>query len=245
MQDTGVLKCMDVDIPYVILRSKKRRRSLSLSFANMQLRIQVPMRVPVAAIKDLIGKRQHWIRKAFATQQNNMPAQTIEDGAMLPFLGNLLCLSVETRADKKRGCSVDGKLLRANIRHSDFTPSARQDTLRAELFKWYKQNAQIYVTQRLARWAEVTGLSFRSLKFNNARRVWGSCSHDNIIRINWRIIMAAPEIIDYLLVHELCHIAHKNHSPRFWHSVEQYLPEYAALRARLKKDGNAYLRSFR
>ena len=73
-----------------------------------------------------------------------------------------------------------------------------------------------------------------SIKVNNAKARWGSCSHKRSINFSWRLIMADDEVIDYVIVHELAHIIEPNHSHRFWEVVEGVLPDYAARKARLR-----------
>ncbi|MGE3623788.1 MAG: M48 family metallopeptidase, partial [Bdellovibrionales bacterium] len=98
---------------------------------------------------------------------------------------------------------------------------------------WYKKEARRVFTERTEFWSQITGLRPRSLTVGNPQRQWGSCSAANDIRLNWRLILAAPALLDYVIVHELCHIPHKNHSSRFWALVESFLPGCKALRREL------------
>lgn len=77
-------------------------------------------------------------------------------------------------------------------------------------------------------------LSYHHLKISNARTNWGSCTARNDILLNWRLVQFAPEVIDYVIIHELAHLRERNHSARFWAIVVQYCPDYKALRATLK-----------
>jgi len=70
------------------------------------------------------------------------------------------------------------------------------------------------------------GVKPAKLKITNALKRWGSCSADNNICFSWRIILLPLELVDYIVVHELCHIVHKNHSNRFWKLVERVMPDY-------------------
>jgi hypothetical protein len=71
----------------------------------------------------------------------------------------------------------------------------------------------------------------------NQRRRWGSCSADGTLRFNWRLVMAPPAIIEYVVVHELAHLRVPNHSPAFWAEVARFIPDYKARRTALRQLG--------
>ncbi|OGC59334.1 hypothetical protein A3A70_02745 [candidate division WWE3 bacterium RIFCSPLOWO2_01_FULL_42_11] len=107
-----------------------------------------------------------------------------------------------------------------------------------KLAKWYKSQAMVHFTKGIAQRSIVMGLTIKGLKLSNARMKWGSCSRDGNIRLTWRLIMAPPEIIDYVIVHELAHITHHNHSQDFWSLVESFIPDYKVHRKWLKYNGH-------
>ena len=90
----------------------------------------------------------------------------------------------------------------------------------------------------VARWqSKVSRKKPTQVLIRSQRKRWGSCSSDGSIRLNWRIIMAEPALIDYVVVHELAHLAVMDHSPRFWQQVERALPNYRTHRHRLNEIG--------
>jgi predicted metal-dependent hydrolase len=109
-----------------------------------------------------------------------------------------------------------------------------REEIRLEIMLWYKKRARIVFRDCVAQWGEITGLRPRRVTVSNARRQWGSCSAGNDVRLNWRLVTAPPPLLDYVIVHELCHIAHKNHSQRFWDLVERYIPDCRARRRELR-----------
>ncbi len=109
---------------------------------------------------------------------------------------------------------------------------------KSKLTEWYKSQAQVHFQKGIGQRSTEMGLKIQSLKLSSAKMKWGSCSRDGNIRLTWRLIMAPPEIIDYVIVHELAHIRHHNHSQDFWSLVESFLPDYKVHRKWLKYNGH-------
>ena len=99
----------------------------------------------------------------------------------------------------------------------------------------YRELAKQIIPQRVKHYADLTGLLPRSVKISNARKRWGSCSAKGTINISWRLVLAPPEAIDYVVVHELVHLVERNHSQRFWRRVAEILPDFKACRKYLKQ----------
>ena len=99
----------------------------------------------------------------------------------------------------------------------------------------FKNQLRPVLEQRLAYFSEQMGVSYGRVCIRDQKTRWGSCSARGNLNFNWRLCLAPPEILDYVVVHELAHIAHKNHGPQFWALVERYLPDYRARRAMLRE----------
>lgn len=104
-----------------------------------------------------------------------------------------------------------------------------------KLKNWYKGNAKKIVLSRLDYISKRIKIAYNGFRLTNAKGKWGSCNSKKLISINWRIVMLPPELIDYVIVHELCHIKEMNHSPKFWQTLSLFLPNYSSLRKQLKK----------
>ena len=95
--------------------------------------------------------------------------------------------------------------------------------------------------EAVARWqGKVSRKQPSRVLIRNQRKRWGSCSSDGSIRLNWRVVMAEPALIDYVVVHELAHLDVMNHSPRYWKRVERVMPDYKARRKRLNDVGAGF-----
>ena len=235
--EAGLLRYGEKEIPYRVVRSRKRRRTVSLSMKHgAGLRLLVPMRITGVEIKRILQRRADWIGYQFNALQKEkiFHQQELAEGQALPYLGTDYRL-VFTVQSPVAVCVVEDRLE---------VNTTSEKTAHA-IATFYKEEADAYLRARLNHWADVLGVTYQSLKLSNARRLWGSCSARNAIRINWRIIMAPPDVIDYLLVHELCHIPHKNHGARFWQKVESLLPDYKARQKILRSVESGLLARFR
>lgn len=101
---------------------------------------------------------------------------------------------------------------------------------------YYREKARTILSERTDFYAEKFQLIYNGIRINGAKTRWGSCNHKNGINFNWKILFAPPEVLDYLVVHELAHTVHKNHQKRFWNKVEMMHPEYKESRKWLREN---------
>ena len=102
----------------------------------------------------------------------------------------------------------------------------------------YIRKAKETITKRASYFARLMGVSYRNITIREQKTRWGSCSSEKNLNFNWKLILAPPEVLDYVVVHELCHRLEMNHSPRFWAQVERVLPDYKVSRKWLREHGN-------
>ena len=102
----------------------------------------------------------------------------------------------------------------------------------------YRQAAKEYIPKRVAFFAGELGVTYGTITIRDQKTRWGSCSSKGNLSFNWCLILAPPKVLDYVVVHELCHRREMNHSPRFWALVESIMPDYPARRQWLKNYGN-------
>jgi predicted metal-dependent hydrolase len=109
------------------------------------------------------------------------------------------------------------------------------------ILKKLKKDARIYLSKRIAEIAEQTGFRYNKLSFRNQQTRWGSCSHTNNISLNIKLMLLSPQLIDYVLLHELVHTRVKNHSPLFWRELERHMGDAKKRRALLKSQNLSFL----
>lgn len=111
------------------------------------------------------------------------------------------------------------------------------DSQRAALTQRYIAAAREYFPKRAAYFRQFTGGTYNRITIRDQKTRWGSCSARGTLSFNWRLMLAPPAILDYVVVHELCHLTHMNHSPAFWQAVEAVYPDYREARKWLKEHG--------
>jgi predicted metal-dependent hydrolase len=234
----GRLTIDQYEVAYIVHRRPKRRRTLSLYVESAsQLRLLVPMRTTNETIQRMFDDRKHWIAQRLAELRQGASFSSppeFRHGDALPYLGEAHILHITHNPLLPQGCQAAEGRLNVNLHHAPVNVAETREDVRLEILLWYKKKAKDVLKTRTDYWSEKLDLKYRSLKISSPMRLWGSCSPKNDIRYNWRIIIAAPEIIDYLVVHELCHIAHKDHSRRFWALLASVIPDWRLRRKQLR-----------
>lgn len=144
----------------------------------------------------------------------------LPNGHPMPFRGKTYTLEITSTLGKPM-VKIEEERLMVNF----YAPHPKVP-VQVPLVKWYRQRAKEYLTQRAAFWSEKMGKAYNKIFIKDQESRWGSCSSLNNINLNWRIIMAPDEVIDYLIIHELAHLQEMNHSRRFWRLVGQYDPSF-------------------
>lgn len=151
-------------------------------------------------------------------------------GEAFPYLGETYPLEVRVSAARANTAGIaDEKLL-------VFVKTAEEAEIQKVLFDWYKNQAKKWITGRVRFYAQMMGETVNRITIKSQKKRWGSCSSARNLNFNWRLMCYAPEAIDYVVVHELCHLKQMNHSKAFWAEVEHILPDYKARKAMLKEE---------
>lgn len=117
------------------------------------------------------------------------------------------------------------------------TPDTSPAWLRGSLERWYMKQAHVIFPVRVMHYQQMTGGVVKAIHIKDQKTRWVSCSSLHNLNFNWRLLMAPPEVLDYVVVHELCHLTHMNHSREFWNMVERVMPEYKERRKWLREQG--------
>ncbi len=220
-------------VTYIIKRSA-RRRSITLTVDADGLRVGAPWRASQRRIETLLIEHERWIvRKLAEWRERRPPALAWKSGARVMVLGEGVILECDpARAAIER---TDGRLV------LPLDPMVQPGTLRAHVLAWLRGAALACFEQRVAHYAPTLAVCVPSIRLSNAKTRWGTCHPDGRVRLNWRLIQMPLTLLDYVVVHELAHLRHPNHSQHFWREVERVLPDYAQRRCALRRDGHHYL----
>ena len=186
-------------------------------------------------IKEKVKSKAKWILKKLLDfkDMGYIPFnREFVNGEAFMYLGRnyLLQLLLNENLYKPVIKLSDGKL---NIS----TPTKDQTILKNALQKWYKREAKKIIIKRLEFYKPKFSVEPGIIKIKEQKKRWGSCSSKGNIYFNWRAVMAPPPVIDYIIVHEMSHLIHRNHSDKFWKLVESILPDYKVRKKWLRDYG--------
>ena len=235
--ESGTLLLNEASVPFVVIRSAKRRRTIALKIdAKQGLIMLAPLRTAFKELKDMALNNAKWILKEYAAMEHSQKMvveKKLVTGELLPYLGVHYPLYVHGVLHFPQACCLLNNQLHVRVPNG-IPENKRRQLVSDKLIAWYRKQAEEIVQQRLQIWVNASGLQPVSWRITSALRRWGSCNAKNHICINWRLIFAPLDLVDYVIVHELCHIVHKNHSSAFWARVGRILPDYKRRRAELK-----------
>jgi predicted metal-dependent hydrolase len=207
---------------------KSRRRSIALSITpDRTVLVKAPILMPKFMIDQFIEKHAEWIEKRLAKLASIPHTRTYADGDTFLYLGKPVTLKLDPVTE----ISVTGQEIHF--------PKALQFRAKKELETWFIKKGRELITQQVEHYAKEMGATYIDLSFSDTKSKWGSCSHDNRLQFNWRLIMAPILVLNYVIVHELSHTIEKNHSRDFWRRVEKYNPSYRQSRKWLREQGHS------
>ena len=228
----------DRDVEYHIRRSRQRKKTYQISVVSGEVVVAVPHATTNRQAEDMVRKKARWILDKLDAASNTPGALALLSGERLPYRGRELTLwvqgVVDTASDKPE---VSLERRRLNVAVPMGLDEELQRRLVADALRdWYGRRAQEQIGEQLARWLPILGRGEAPpVQIRNQRRRWGSCSHQGVLRFNWRLAMLEPALTEYVVVHELAHLTHMNHSPDFWGLVERHLPDVKERRRRLRE----------
>ena len=224
---------LDKDLSIEVVRTK-RRTTASIKIFGGLVQAIFPHQLSNARVEEIIQKRTTWIRRKLREQSQVVTPKPKEyvSGESFTYLGRNYRLKVLRGSDGE--VKLKGGYLEVSLSKK---PRARG--IRNELAEWYEEHALDRLTEKTNRYAGIMGVSPNSISVRNYKSRWGSCSSNGDISYNWRIIIAPHHIVDYVVVHELCHLKHPNHSPAYWKSVKREVSDYEVCRQWLKDHGSS------
>jgi predicted metal-dependent hydrolase len=218
-------------VQYVVKRSR-RARNIRFEIRQKEgLVVVVPWSYPLKRVPKLIESKQKWILDRTARYEEyraQRPQREKTDGDIVTYLGNELRLQI-TR-DGTGSIAREGNSL---IIMTGATEVPVNEVLR----RWYREQAEQYLRERTAELSKLHGIQYNRVTVRGQRTRWGSCSRRGSLSLNWKLMTLPPEVVDYVIIHELLHTLEMNHSKKFWKLVEEHCPAWREHEKRLKKTG--------
>ncbi len=221
-------------IEFTISYSKRKSIGIKISPPGL-VSVAAPSGLPREVVKDVVEEKAEWILKKLAevrTRQSLRVEKAFVEGEAFMYLGKTYSLAIhEDKGRRKAFVKIEsGKL---NV----YTPSRAPELLRGALELWYREETKQRVLDCIQRYQPYFEVKPSGVQIKEQKRRWGSCTSKRKLLFNWRISMAPIEILDYIVVHEMCHMIHMNHSKAYWMLVQSLVPDYKEKMAWLKDQG--------
>jgi predicted metal-dependent hydrolase len=224
-------------IDYTVQRSRRRRKTVEITLDPAYgVVVAAPLETDPDRLRGIVLKRAGWIVRQGLADLPRLPTRMYVSGESLPYLGRQVRLFVQ-HAEVKRPTVTFAHWSFRLIAPSGLDGEARRLSLGRVVRRWYERRAAIRLPERVERWATVAGCRPSSVLVRDQRQRWASCSPTGELRFNWRLIMAPPALIDYVLLHELVHLRIRKHSQEFWTELGRLMPDFQVRRARLRELG--------
>lgn len=209
------------------------RKSVYLTVISQdKIEIRSPFGINDRKILSFILKNEAWITDKLNKANDNPEKRAYNDGETFYYQGQGYTLKVKI-GDRSN-------ILVNNLDNTIRIECREKNQIKYILTNWYKDRASCYIMDRVNYYESIIGVKAGKIRIKNQRTIWGSCSSKNNLNFNVKLIMMPDYIIDYVVVHEICHLIHFNHSKEFWKKVEEVIPDYKERRKYLKLNGNDF-----
>jgi predicted metal-dependent hydrolase len=220
---------------YPIRRSDRARRA-RINVSADGVEVVVPRRMALRHVTPFVEQKRPWIERTLRRirEAEEAAAVRLSDGGSVPYLGSDLDLRVRVEPGRVRSHVA----LRGHVLHVA-VGSAGVEPLRDALESWYRRRARLEVPPRLDAACARAGTHYTRLSIRAQRTRWASCSSNGAMSFNWRLLLAPPEILDYVVEHEVAHLEVLDHSQRFWRLLAKRSPGYREHERWLRRHGPA------
>lgn len=231
---------------YKVRRSQRAKKTRIVVTVD-SIEVVAPPQVPESRIKAFVEAQQGWIRDAVkrvgerAEAHSRLAPSQYHEGVAVPYQGRHYKLSIKPTAARSIKIVLQPEVLWIYLPVT-LGAADSSEAIRHALQCWMKQQARQQAIQLIDKHARRFALTPRSLRIKTQKSRWGSCGPQNDINLNWLLMLAPPVVMEYVVIHELCHIRHKNHSKAFWSLVAEHMPDYLLHRRWLKQHGASLMR---
>ncbi len=231
------IESLTVDDLSFAVRWSQRRRTVGITVKrDGELLVAAPARTPARKLEQAVRAKLPWVRRKLAEFEALGPPpapKSFVAGELLPYLGRDYTLTLVD--DPARPVILDGERLELA---SDLDGDAR-----AAVVAWYQARAREYIDAAVARYVPLVGAAPAAVVVRDlGKRRWGVCDHRTLtVSFHWQLVTQPPDLVDYVVVHELAHLHEPNHGPAFWSRVEDVMPDCKARRRRLSRGAHEHV----
>lgn len=227
------VKHKNQEIEFSVTRRKRKTICIKVNEGG-EVIVSAPLRISKEYILLVVSNRVQWIvekQKEIRLRSLSKINREFVEGSTLAYLGKEYPISIVFEENRKK------IIVEFNDKFEIYTNTMDDEQLRMALEKWYRSETLKIVTKRINYYSSHFKDKVTDIKVKEQKRRWASCTGKNAILFNWRISMARADVIDYVVVHEMCHMDHRNHSKYFWNRVAEIMPQYKEKHEWLKVNG--------
>lgn len=232
LPSSGEVICDGETVPYAIVRSRRRTMSITIRRSDGSVSVRVPDGTPYQTILRFVEDKREWItvhRRDILSDNSERIARRYEQGAVHLYMGRPYPLRIVVSSEE--GVEIEGDVMTVSAKSAD--------RCQRVMYAWYARQAESVMLEIARPWihsfAERCGRRPSAIRFVRVKSYWGQCSSNGIIKFNIELMRAPRECIEYIVIHELCHLVHHDHSPRFHELVASYMPDWKERKALLEK----------
>jgi predicted metal-dependent hydrolase len=220
-----------MELAYKIQRSAKRHKLTISVERDRSVVVHAPERISDEKIRQVVEAKRQWIYEKIGHPQKyqdlpHPPGKELVSGESALYLGRQYRIEM-----------VKTGLSEIQFSQRFLIPATQRNKRGEALREWYISKAKEKIVPRVNHHARELGVNFDDVKIVDNRYRWGSCTVNNNVNFNWRLIKAPMFVIDYIIVHELAHLIENNHTPKFWNIVRAQSPTMEKAKAWLKENG--------
>jgi predicted metal-dependent hydrolase len=200
-----------------------------------------PVGIPVDRLDRVVHRKARWIvgkLRRGASLPTSLPPREFVSGETFRYLGRQYRLRVASEGSRRPSVSLRGGWLLVRVPGGLEGPE-RAEAVQQALVGWYRLHATERLPERVTFWSERFDIPMPTVLIRDQTKRWASCDRKRVMRFNWRIIQASMTLVDYVVVHELVHLSHREHTRDFWSVLGKAMPDYEHRRAALRLLGNA------
>ena len=212
---------------------RKKIKNCYISVKNGEVKVRAPIRVSKEEIEKMLAQKMDWILTH--VQKQKQKAQTPKqyvDGEIFKVLGKEVVLKILYGKVEKPQLKLWFGQLKMTF------PMEKQENEKEQIQKFincfYQELAEKEVEKAMKKMTEKVGIAPKQYKIKNLKSTWGNCSSAENISINGKVVMYSRQCIEYVCLHEICHLKNMDHSQKFWQMVEKYMPDYKKAEEELK-----------
>ncbi len=224
-------------INYTLIRSRRLLSGTSVSVSpDKGVVVRAPFWMTEAMVRSLVESKSVWIQKHLSKMSPPKVVKEFKEGETHLFFGSEYSLSIKTVTSPGRtAVNVCDNKIEVEI-YNGFKQNIHPEKIREALQHWYLEKGIAVITEKVNYFSEQIGVSYSRISLKNVTSIWGSCSPRNCLSFNQKLVMAPHEVVDYVVLHEVSHMVHRNHGKKFWELVQKYDPLYKTHRRWLKQN---------